>query len=86
AMNSQYSTAYKSVPYKLVFGQLPHCDTNLVNLLENNNYLHTSDEESSSSSDSLTLSSETDSQLTIISEFNNNIKNSEIDPFYFEET
>ena len=83
-MNSQYSTAHKSVPYELVFGQLPHCDTNLVNLLENDNYSPPPVEASSSSSDSLTLTSETDSQLTIVSEFNDDIEDFEIDPFYFE--
>ncbi|CAG8667518.1 5319_t:CDS:2, partial [Racocetra persica] len=83
AMNSQYSTAHKSVPYKTVFGQPPHCDTNLVNLFENN-YSYPQTEKSNSSSDSLI--SETDSQSTIVSELNNDVKSSKIDPFCFEET
>ncbi|CAG8595070.1 16685_t:CDS:2 [Racocetra fulgida] len=78
-MNSQYSTAYKSVPYEIVFGQPPRLDTNLANLFENNHF-YPPTEESSLLSDSQTLVSETDSQ-----ELNNDVESSEIGSIYFEE-
>ncbi|CAG8460170.1 6144_t:CDS:2 [Cetraspora pellucida] len=57
-----------------IFGQLPHCDTNLINILE--------DEESS---DNYTLISE-NSQSTISSEISNETVESELDEKYFEES
>ncbi|RIB24394.1 hypothetical protein C2G38_2139277 [Gigaspora rosea] len=75
AMNCQHCTANKSVPYHLVFRQLPHCDTNLANLLEKDNY--SSAKGSVSSLNDQTLISEMDLQPTIISEFNNEIENIE---------
>ncbi|KAF0503055.1 retrotransposon nucleocapsid protein [Gigaspora margarita] len=33
-MNNQYCSAHKTTPYKVVFGQYPYCDTNLVDTLE----------------------------------------------------
>ncbi|CAG8768179.1 13239_t:CDS:1, partial [Cetraspora pellucida] len=56
AMNTQYCSAYKSIPYKLVFEQLLHCDTNLVDILESEESLNNH-----------TLISE-DSQSIIVSE------------------
>ncbi|CAG8513182.1 41892_t:CDS:2 [Gigaspora margarita] len=76
-MNTQHSTAQKSVPYQLVFRQLPHCDTSLVNLLENNNYSYLSAKGSDSSLDGQALISEMDFQPTILSEINNEIENIE---------
>ncbi|CAG8588344.1 10572_t:CDS:2, partial [Racocetra fulgida] len=68
-----YCTAHKSIPYKLVFGQLPHCDTNLADILENEESLNNH-----------ALVSE-DSQSTIVSEINNKTAESELDEIYFEE-
>ncbi|CAG8738133.1 2556_t:CDS:2, partial [Gigaspora rosea] len=73
----QHCTAQKSAPYQLVFRQLPHCDTNLLNLLENDNYSYLSAKGSDSSLDGHTLRSEMDFQPTIISEINNEIENFE---------
>ncbi|CAG8839992.1 22872_t:CDS:1, partial [Cetraspora pellucida] len=56
AMNTQYCFAHKSIPYKLVFGQLPHYDTNLVDIFESEESLNNQ-----------TLISE-GSQSTIVSE------------------
>ncbi|CAG8622095.1 5420_t:CDS:2, partial [Cetraspora pellucida] len=83
-MNNQYCTVHKSVPYEIVFGQPSNCDRNLANLIESN-YFYLLTDESSSSSDSSTLVSETDSQSTIESELNNDVESSEINLFYFEE-
>ncbi|CAG8640906.1 12882_t:CDS:1 [Racocetra fulgida] len=37
-MNNQYCSAHKTIPYNLVFGQLPHSETRLADILINNNY------------------------------------------------
>ncbi|CAG8683804.1 4612_t:CDS:2 [Racocetra persica] len=71
-MNTQYCTAHKSISYKLVFGQLPHCDTNLANILENEKSLNNH-----------TLVSE-DSQSSIVSEINSETLESELNEIYFE--
>ncbi|RIB27587.1 hypothetical protein C2G38_2160228 [Gigaspora rosea] len=33
-MNNQYCSAHKTTPYKIVFGQYPYVDTNLVDILD----------------------------------------------------
>ncbi|CAG8688862.1 13020_t:CDS:2, partial [Dentiscutata erythropus] len=37
-MNNQYCSAHKITPYNLVFGQLPHSETNIADILINDNY------------------------------------------------
>ncbi|CAG8643027.1 10506_t:CDS:1 [Dentiscutata erythropus] len=64
-MNTQYCSAHKSIPYKVIFEQLPHCNTNLINLYEN--------EELSNNN---ALISE-GSQLTIISDISSEMFESE---------
>ncbi|CAG8545132.1 9015_t:CDS:2 [Cetraspora pellucida] len=71
-MNTQYCISHKSIPYKLVFGQLPHCDTNLANILENKELLNNH-----------VLESE-DFQSTIVSEIDSKTTESELDEIYFE--
>ncbi|CAG8756226.1 5042_t:CDS:2, partial [Racocetra fulgida] len=36
-MNNQYCSVHKTTPYNVVFGQLSHSDTNIVDILENDN-------------------------------------------------
>ncbi|CAG8538565.1 8514_t:CDS:2, partial [Cetraspora pellucida] len=64
AMNAQYCSAHKLIPYKLVFGQLPYCNTNLIDILEgqesvNNNALVSENSESTIASEISSISSET---------------------------
>ncbi|CAG8537022.1 14565_t:CDS:1 [Cetraspora pellucida] len=37
-MNNQYCSAQKLIPYNLVFGQLLHSETNVADILINDNY------------------------------------------------
>ncbi|CAG8723679.1 14430_t:CDS:2, partial [Dentiscutata erythropus] len=39
-MNTQYCFAHKSIPYKVVFGQLPHCDINLIDIYKSEEVLN----------------------------------------------
>ncbi|CAG8593266.1 5667_t:CDS:2, partial [Gigaspora margarita] len=64
-MNNQYCSAHKTTPYNLVFGQYPYCDTNLVDLLENDQQ----NEEPNSSIDDFP---ETDSDMTFVTANNDN--------------
>ncbi|CAG8719652.1 4237_t:CDS:1, partial [Cetraspora pellucida] len=71
AINTQYCSAHKSIPYKLVFGQLPHCDTNLVDILESEESLN--DHALISEDSQSTIVSEISSE-TIESEFSSDIE------------
>ncbi|CAG8511013.1 15089_t:CDS:1 [Racocetra fulgida] len=64
-MNTQYCSAHKSILYKLVFGQLPHCNTNLVDIIESEELLNNN-----------TLIFE-DSQSTIVTEISSETFESE---------
>ncbi|CAG8607083.1 11139_t:CDS:2 [Acaulospora morrowiae] len=93
AMNNQYCSFHKTIPYNMIFGQFPHNETNMSNILTtedncknklesfitkensrlNSFELEDSEMDDSKSENSNFNNSENNSEMTIISNYNNEI-------------